>query len=161
PSANPFDDAPATVSQDRTLTNMGGKADLTYSTARHTFKIGASVSATKLREHFTFGITNPSDSAFADASGTLDPRFAPFDLTNGGAPFVYDAHFTVKQQAAYVQDEIKAGNATVKLGLRVDHYDGLTNDTLAQPRLGVSYTVPHTGTVLRASFGRTLETPYN
>ena len=30
-----------------------------------------------------------------------------------------------------------------------------------QPRLGVSYAVPGSGTVLRASYGRTLETPYN
>jgi hypothetical protein len=30
-----------------------------------------------------------------------------------------------------------------------------------EPRLGASYTVPKSGTVFRASFGRTLETPYN
>src|SRR5258708_38386551 len=33
--------------------------------------------------------------------------------------------------------------------------------TLLQPRLGASYAVPGTGTVLRASYGRTMETPYN
>src|SRR5258708_25969441 len=33
--------------------------------------------------------------------------------------------------------------------------------TLVQPRLGVSYAVPRSNTVLRASYGRTLETPYN
>jgi hypothetical protein len=33
--------------------------------------------------------------------------------------------------------------------------------TLVQPRLGLSYAVPRSGTVLRASYGRTLETPYN
>src|SRR4029077_14713788 len=38
---------------------------------------------------------------------------------------------------------------------------GLTSETYAQPRLGASYAVPHSGTVLRASYGRTLETPYN
>ena len=41
------------------------------------------------------------------------------------------------------------------LGLRLDHYDGLTTATLVQPRLGVSYAVPGSGTVLRASYGRT------
>ena len=30
-----------------------------------------------------------------------------------------------------------------------------------QPRLGVSYAIPGSNTVLRASYGRTLETPYN
>src|SRR4029077_12728521 len=73
----------------------------------------------------------------------------------------YDQSFTVKQQSGYIQDDIKAGDATVKLGVRLDHYDGLTAATLAQPRLGVSYAVPGSGTLLRASYGRTLETPYN
>jgi len=43
----------------------------------------------------------------------------------------------------------------------VDHYDGLVAKTLVQPRVGVSYAVPGAGTVLRASYGRTMETPYN
>src|SRR5207253_1386235 len=73
----------------------------------------------------------------------------------------YNQSFTIKQQAAYIQDEIKAGNATVNLGLRLDHYEGLSMATLAQPRLGVSYAVIRSATVLRASYGRTMETPYN
>ena len=60
-----------------------------------------------------------------------------------------------------MQDDISAGPATFKLGVRLDHYDGLTTKTLAQPRLGLSFAVPGSGTVLRASYGRTLETPYN
>ena len=91
----------------------------------------------------------------------FDPDLLAFDLTRGGTPFVFDGAATIKQQAAYVQDDIKAGNATFKLGLRFDHYDGLSTDTLVQPRLGVSYAVPQSGTVVRASYGRTLETPYN
>ena len=45
--------------------------------------------------------------------------------------------------------------------MRVDRYDGLTTNTLVQPRIGLSYAVPGTNSVLRASYGRTLETPYN
>jgi hypothetical protein len=37
----------------------------------------------------------------------------------------------------------------------------LTASTLVQPRLGISYAVPQSNTVLRGSYGRTLETPYN
>ncbi len=55
----------------------------------------------------------------------------------------------------------QSGNASFKLGLRLDHYDGLSQATLLQPRLGVSYAVPQSNTVVRASYGRTLETPYN
>jgi carboxypeptidase family protein len=161
PSANPLNDTPASVSQDRMLTNMGAKADLSMTLGAHNLKVGGSFGATRLHEQFTFGITDPTDSAFADEDGNFNQDLAPFDLTNGGSPLAYDQSFTIKQQAAYVQDDIRAGNATLNLGLRFDHYDGLTTATLVQPRLGVSYAVTRTGTVLRASYGRTMETPYN
>jgi hypothetical protein len=161
PSADPFSDTPATVSQDRTLTNMGAKADVSYTTGNHNVKVGGSITATRLRENFTFGITDPTDASFADEDGNFNPAFAPFDLTNGGTPLVYNQAATIKEQAVYVQDDVKAGDASFKLGVRVDHYDGLSVATLVEPRLGVSYAVPGSGTVLRASYGRTLETPYN
>jgi hypothetical protein len=161
PSANVFNDTPATVGQDRTLTNMGAKADVSITTGHHLVKFGGTVGATQLHEQFTLGITDPTDPAFAGEDGNFDPALAPYDLTNGGSPLAYDQSFTIKQQAAYVQDDIKAGDATFKLGVRIDHYDGLTTATLVQPRLGVSYAVPGSGTVLRASYGRTMETPYN
>jgi outer membrane cobalamin receptor len=161
PSANPLDDTPATVSQDRKLTNFGAKADVSIATENHNVKFGGTIAATRLNEQFTFGITDPADAAFADENGDFDPALAPFDLTSGGSPLAYDQSFTIKQQAAYVQDDIKAGHATFKVGVRLDHYDGLTTATLLQPRLGVSYSVPGSGTVFRASYGRTMETPYN
>ena len=161
PSADPFDDTPATVSQDRTLTNIGVKADVAYTAGNHNVKLGGAIGATKLHEIFTFGITDPTDGAFAGEDGNFDPALAPFDLTSGGSPLHYDQSATIKEQSAFIQDDIKLGDATVKAGLRIDHYDGLTTKTLVQPRLGVSYAVPGSGTVLRASYGRTMETPYN
>jgi Carboxypeptidase regulatory-like domain len=161
PSANPLDDTPASVTQDRMLTNMGAKADLSMTLGAHNLKFGGSIGATRLHEQFTFGITEPTDGAFADEDGNFNQDLAPFDLTNGGSPLAYDQSSTIKQQAAYIQDDIKAGNATLNLGLRFDHYDGLTSETLFEPRLGISYAVTRSGTVLRASYGRTMETPYN
>jgi len=184
PSPDPFSDQPGSVSQDRKLTNYGVKADVSYTAGAHNVKFGGNFSATKLDENFTLGFTDPtfnSPCLTADgdpsdntrltmpsqcrggltANPDFNPDFLPFDLTRGGSPFAYAQAATIKQQAAYVQDDIKAGNATIKLGLRLDHYDGLTSETLAQPRLGVSYAVPASSTVLRASYGRTLETPYN
>jgi hypothetical protein len=161
PSANPFDDTPATVTQDRKLTNSGVKADLSYTTEHHNIKMGGSIGATKLQENFTLGITDPTDPTWQDANGNFDPTFAPYDLTNGGSRFVYNQTATIKEQAAYIQDDMKAGDVSVKVGVRVDHYDGLVQKTLAQPRAGLSYSVPGGGPVLRASYGRTMETPYN
>src|SRR5262249_31999638 len=43
PSADPFADTPATVSQNRRLTNFGGKVDVAYTTAANNIKVGGSV----------------------------------------------------------------------------------------------------------------------
>jgi hypothetical protein len=163
PSANPFADSPATVSQDRRLTNYGAKVDLAYTAGAHNVKFGGTVDATKLTEHFTLGVTVPTDPAFAGPDGNFDVgTFGAFDLTQpGGRPFVFDGAATIKGQAVYVQDEIQAKDVTLKLGLRAEHYVGLTTQSMVQPRLGLSYAVPGSGTVLRASYGRTMETPYN
>jgi hypothetical protein len=186
PSANPFADTPGSVSQDRTLTNLGAKVDLEYAAGMHDLKVGGSISATRLQENFGIGFTDPTfnspcldvNGAPSDNTGLTqvsqctgagpllpNPGFSPdllaFDLTRGGQPFSFNAAATIKQQALYLQDTIKAANATFNLGVRFDHYDGLTTDTVAEPRLGVSYLIPQSGTVLRASYGRTLETPYN
>jgi len=45
--------------------------------------------------------------------------------------------------------------------MRGDIYNGLSSTAQAQPRLGISYKVKQSGTVLRASYARTLETPFN
>ncbi|MEP7308600.1 MAG: TonB-dependent receptor [Acidobacteriota bacterium] len=184
PSADPFADTPATVGQGRRLTNMGAKADLAYTAGPHNVKVGGTLSATQLAENFTLGFTdpavnspcldvdgkpigNPSLRTVSQCEGALapNPDFSPnlmaFDLSRAGRLFAFNGAATIKEQAAYVQDDLKSGNATFKLGLRVDHYDGLSTAWLVQPRLGVSYAVPVSGTVLRASYGRTLETPYN
>jgi hypothetical protein len=183
-SADPFADTPETASQTRRLTNSGVKADVAYTSGAHSVKLGGSISATRLAEDFQFGITDSTfNSPCVDASGNpasgtsltatsqctgglmANPGFNPdllaFDLSRAGTPFLFSGAGTIKEQAAYIQDDIKAGDATFKLGIRLDHYDGLSQATLAQPRLGVSYAVPGSGTVLRASYGRTLETPYN
>ena len=43
----------------------------------------------------------------------------------------------------------------------MDVYHGIVSKTGAQPRIGFSYLIKPTGTVLRASYSRTFETPYN
>jgi hypothetical protein len=121
--------------------------------------MGGTIGATKLDEQFTIGFTDPEFNS--PDSPDYNPDLRPYDLTRGGRPLAYAQAATIKQQAAYIQDDIKAGNATVKLGVRVDHYDGLSQATLVQPRVGASYAVPASNTVFRASYGRTLETPYN
>ena len=47
PSANPFNDTPASVGQDRTLTNLGVKADVAIASGTHNVKFGGTVAATR------------------------------------------------------------------------------------------------------------------
>ena len=61
----------------------------------------------------------------------------------------------------YIQDQIKARNWVFNLGIRGDLYNGLTIARQAQPRVGVAYSFNRTNTVLRVSYARTLETPFN
>src|SRR5262252_7448637 len=86
PSDNPLNDTPATVSQDRTLTNYGAKVDLTINVGAHAIKFGGTAAATGLHEQFTFGITNPADAAFVDENSDINEALRPFDLTSGGLP---------------------------------------------------------------------------
>jgi hypothetical protein len=158
-SPNPFFDQTMTFSQSRRLNNVGVKADLSYVKGKHNAKFGVQLSHTFLTESFKFGITDPD---FNDpASPSFLAGLLPFDLTRGGKQFVFRGHTDIKQEAFYAQDQITLGQATASFGLRFDNYDGITKGRLLQPRLGLSYHIKSTGTVLRASFMRSFESPYN
>jgi len=185
PSRDQFADTPATLGQKRTLTNWGVKADVSYASGRHNLKVGTQIMQTRLNENFTFGVTdsgfnpvclddngnsqdlpgikNPDNCADAgfSANPNLIPGLVPYDLTRGGTPFQFKGSANINQYAFYIQDSIKFGDLTVQAGLRVDSYHGLVTDSSAQPRVGASYLIKRTGTVVRASYSRTFETPYN
>ena len=158
-SPNPFSDQPITFDQSRRLNNVGVKTDLSYVKGRNNAKFGVQISHTFLTEGFQFGITDPN---FNDpASPDFLPGLLAFDLTRGGNPFAFRGHTDIKQEAFFAQDTLTLGNATVLLGLRFDNYNGITRGKLLQPRLGVSYLQKPTNTVLRGSYTRNFESPYN
>jgi hypothetical protein len=152
PSRDPFADTPATLGQDRSLTNWGLRSDLAAVRGKHNLKVGVQITQTRLSESFQLGITGPS----AD-----QPGLAPFDLTRGGRLFQFAGKTNINQAAFYAQDSITLRALTVSAGLRIDRYDGLSQATAVQPRVGFSYLIKPTGTVLRGAYSRTLETPYN
>ncbi len=154
PSPNPFSDTPATVAQDRELSEAGLRAQLSYTTGIHDLEFGASVSQTPLTEAFQMGITDP-----AFAAGL--PGLLPYDLTRGGTMFQFHGHTDIHQAALYAQDTLKLGNLSGMVGLRADQYRGLSQASALEPRLGISYLLSATQTVLQASYGRIFETPYN
>ncbi len=159
PSATVFADSPTTISQRRSLTNAGMRTDLSYVRGKHNSKFGAQFSHTFLTEAFQFGITDPN---FNDpGSPGFLPGLLPFDLTRAGTLFHFSGHTDIKQFAAYGQDAVTLGGLTLNLGVRYDNYRGISQGQSVQPRLGVSYLFRPTGTVLRGSFTRSFETPYN
>jgi len=82
-------------------------------------------------------------------------------LTRGGVSYVFSGHTDIKELALYVRDNITVRNWSLNLGLRGDLYNGITSGNQAEPRVGVAYNVKKTNTILRVSYARTLESPFN
>jgi TonB dependent receptor len=114
-------------------------------------------------------IINPSITSTSQCAGVgaapspaLDPNLVPFDLTHDGSTlFNFNGHTDVKELALYVQDTITKGNWNLNLGVRGDFYNGLTTHKEGEPRLGIAYNIKQTNTVLRVSYARTMESPFN
>ena len=101
---------------------------------------------------------NAPASAFYPA---FNPVLLPYDLTRGGGLYTFDGHTDVKELALYVQDSITKGSWSMNLGLRGDLYNGITIARQAEPRVGIAYNIKKTNTILRISYARTLESPFN
>jgi hypothetical protein len=147
------------VMQDRSLTNTGIHADVSYVSGHNNVKIGGMYQQTFLRENDTLGIVDPALNA--PDSPSFNPVLVPYDLTRGGTTYTWHGRTDVKQLALYGEDQITAGHWLFNLGIRGDIYNGLAIQRVAEPRLGFAYNVPKGGTVLRASYARTQETPFN
>jgi hypothetical protein len=109
------------------------------------------------------------NAAFTPLLGCYDlTRIAPLPTSDGCPPgqtnstlFGFLGHTDVKQLALFVQDTITIGNWSFNLGIRGDLYNGLTRAQQAEPRVGIAYNIKQTNTVLRVSYARALETPFN
>ena len=189
PSGNPLADlGPAnlqtsSISQNRTLMNTAVHSDFSYVKGIHNIKVGAQYGQTFLREHDALGVVDATyNSPCVDLSGDPLPGYtsqsqcpggvagqnpnylpvlAPYDLTRSGGSYSFFGHTDVKELALYAEDEVKLENWDFNLGLREDVYNGLTAANQTQPRVGISYNVKPTKTVMRVSYARTLETPFN
>ena len=183
PSANLFNDlAPdlqgETVAQNRKLTNAGLRSYVSYVKGIHNVKAGVVYEQTFLTEDDHIGIVDPTlvpglgclDVSGQPEPGTVCAILAPYDLTGGrgyggnyapGSLFSFNGHTDVKELALYLQDSITAGNWSLNVGMRGDFYNGISRDRQAEPRAGVAYNVKKTNTVLRASYARTMESPFN
>jgi hypothetical protein len=174
PSNDPFSDLgdlqDETVSQLRFLTNAGIHTDISYVKGVNNIKVGGVYQQTFLTENDTFGIVNPgllSGLGCPDPANPICTTLGTYDLTNtttdpSGAQYHFRGHTDVKEIALYAQDTITKGPWSINLGLRGDFYNGLQAVTKqAEPRAGVAYNIKKTNTVLRVSYARTMESPFN
>ncbi|WP_419804945.1 TonB-dependent receptor [Terriglobus sp.] len=188
PSANLLNDLgpiqQESIGQRRSLTNVGVHSDVSITRGVHNLKFGGMYQQTFLRENNTIGLVDPNlNAACVDVNGdpasggpeqcstpgtnsnsqnpNYAPVLAPYDLTRGGTTYTWHGQTDVKQLALYGEDSIHAGNWQINLGVRGDFYNGLATDRQVEPRAGLSYNVKRTGTVLRLSYARTQETPFN
>src|SRR6202167_3572737 len=173
----------SSIAQIRTLMNAAIHADYSYVKGINTVKARVQYGQTFLRESDSLGVAgNTYNSPCADVNGKPlqgysspadcataavlpNPKYlpvlAPYDLTRGGSDYYYFGHTDVKELALYIEDQVKTGNWVMNLGLREDVYNGLADANQTEPRVGVSYKVKPTSTVLGVSYARTLETPFN
>jgi hypothetical protein len=176
PSPNPFADISPdlqseTVTQSRSLANAGVRGNVSYLKGIHNIKAGITYEHTFLTEGDSIAIVDPAvipgnPAACLDANnqpipGTPCAALAPYDLTRGGTSFEFHGHTDVKELALFVQDTITKGGWTFNLGIRGDLYNGITIARQAEPRVGIAYNLKRTNTVFRASYARTMETPFN
>ena len=185
PSADPFADfspdlQSSTITQDRTLTNAGARASISYVKGVHNFKAGVTFEHTFLNEDEHLGVVDPGyigsisgPTGSCVAIGDTPPATLmtcsaslPFDLTNPATnpnlnQYHFQGHTDIKEIGLFVQDTITVKSWSFNLGLRGDIYRGISRATEAQPRLGIAYNIKPTNTVLRVSYARTLESPFN
>jgi hypothetical protein len=106
-------------------------------------------------------VTLPSNAPGTALYPYFNPTLAPYDLTRGGNLYAFNGHTDVKELALYVRDVITKGNWSMNLGLRGDLYNGLSSARQAEPRVGAAYNFKKTNTIVRVSYARTLESPFN
>lgn len=126
-------------------------------------------------------LTDPAACGGANNfGGTANPAFIPllgcYDLTrtaslpvSDGCPagqtssglYNFKGSANIKETALYLQDTITIKNWSLNLGVRGDIYRGISSAQQLEPRLGIAYNFKPTSTVLRVSYARTMETPFN
>jgi hypothetical protein len=160
---------------------VGATYEHTFITERDTFGlVDPTANAPCLNADGSFDtdptLTNPNNcpGGAVNQNPNFIPLLACYDLTrtaplpaSDGCPhstsgeYLYYGHADIKEFAFYVQDAINIRNWTFNLGVRFDKYNGLASAAQGEPRLGIAYSIKPTNTVLRISYARTMETPFN
>jgi outer membrane cobalamin receptor len=133
---------PIAASQDRGFQETYIKGTVAGHAGPHEWKAGLDATFGSVREAFSYAITDPS---------AFDPSTP--------VTFSFADRATAREQAMFVQDQLRLGSWTINAGLRWDHYRLLVNEQALSPRLGVAWWWPRGDLVVRASYDRAFQTP--
>ena len=138
---------PIAPAQERGFRQAYTSGAVSVHAGRHDIKFGAEALFRSIHENFRYVIT-----AYDIAGSQIFDAETP-------ASFAFSDRRQDREQAAFIQDQIRFGSLTVNAGVRWDHYSLLVNEHAASPRLAAAWQVPHAGLVLRASYDRIFQTP--
>lgn len=133
---------PIAALQDRGFRELYVKSTVSAHIGAHEWKIGGDVNVGTVRERFGYQITDLS----------------AFDLDTP-AVFNFDDRRPDREQALFVQDQVRLGAWTINAGVRWDHYRLVADESAVSPRLAVAWSWPDQDLVLRASYDRAFQTP--
>jgi hypothetical protein len=137
PSATPI-----LAQQDRGFRELYLKGTVAAHIGRHEWKAGVDADLGTIRESFGYQITDP------DQFDRDTPQRFNFEDRRHG-----------REQALFLQDQLRLGAWTVHAGVRWDHYQLVVDESAVSPRLGVAWSWPAADLVVRASYDRAFQTP--
>jgi outer membrane receptor for ferrienterochelin and colicin len=146
-------DTPLFTHADRDSRRVGVLASVSHQQGRHLLKAGVEAAWVRIREDFTFAVTDEEDAEEAGISAeamayTLD---APFGFADAASRPLF---------ALYLQDSVRLSDAvTIDAGVRADWSRLLVSASQVSPRVGAAYSWKTTGTTIRASAGRFFQPP--
>jgi hypothetical protein len=152
------DDPSVITNSKRSLDNYGVQPVLTIQAGpANEIKAGAILKLYPIKERFSFGLTDPNLND--PTSDAFNPNLAPYDLTRGGSPFLFEDSRTIRYFAGFVEDTLRVSSLTAQIGVRYDHANFPLSESQLEPRVGLAYYLTATKTVFRASYNRILITP--
>jgi TonB dependent receptor/Carboxypeptidase regulatory-like domain len=152
-------DTPVTAAQARHLSTLSLGSRINAVLGAHTLRAGFDLQYFPVSENFSFGITSPDFNS--PASEDFIPTLLAHDLSRGGQLFHFSKKASGRLSSVFVQDQIRWSRFAFSLGARYDDYSFLVEGNQLQPRVGLSFYLQETGTVFRASYNRTYQTPPN
>jgi hypothetical protein len=133
---------PIAAQQDRGFRELYFNGAVSAHVGAHEWKVGGDVNVGTVRERFGYQVTDPSQ---------FDP--------DTPAVFSFEDRRADREQALFIQDQIRMGPWTLNAGLRWDHYRLVVDESALSPRLSVAWSWPAANLVLRASYDRAFQTP--